>query len=751
MQQAVTNRSPVRPGVWGVGYGLTLAAALLLTIYAYRTAQRTEAAREFVDRTSRVLQGIQSLETVATRMEANQRGFLVSGAPRLERARETDHAQTLAAVSELRNLLQRDASQAMRLRDFERALQTRYSSMMESSTIFAMHGLRAAREHFDPDGGKFEPMRIRLAALREEEQRRLVQYSVEAAASTRRFNEVLAWGTLGALLLLLGSGAGLRLQYRRGEALRLELARSNALQRAILESAGSMIIATDPDGKITLFNRAASEALGYAPDEVVGTHDPALFHLDDELGRHAERLSTETGEMVHAGFEALTIRALHGAPENRRWTYVRRDGSRLRVHLAIAAVRDRAGALLGFVGIAQDITDQEQADEDLRLSEHRMRAIIDTASDAFIAIDADGVITDWNTQAERMTGWSRTEALGQRLSTLIVPSQYRPAHEQGLRRYLEDGHGPVLNRRIEISALHRDGREFPIELRVWPLQTDPLSPGLPSSRARVSFNAFVQDITERKAAQDAIRELNAELTEQTAQLAAANRELESFSYSVSHDLRAPLRHMGGYAQILREEAGDRLDASMLRYIDEITTAARRMGMLIDDLLAFSRFSRQVLTMIPIDMNAVIQDAIFDSGLAPNPHARIDVAPLPDAHGDPVLLKQVWVNLISNAVKYSAPRGAEAAISIDGERHDGRVRYRIRDNGVGFDPRYADKLFGVFQRLHSQDEFEGTGVGLAIVQRIVARHRGHIVAHAEPGLGAEFTIELPLHIHKEAAA
>jgi light-regulated signal transduction histidine kinase (bacteriophytochrome) len=148
-------------------------------------------------------------------------------------------------------------------------------------------------------------------------------------------------------------------------------------------------------------------------------------------------------------------------------------------------------------------------------------------------------------------------------------------------------------------------------------------------------------------------------------------------------------------------------------------------------------------MIPINMNAVINDALSDVGLAQNPQARIEVALLPDVQGDPILLKQVWVNLISNAVKYSMLRGPEAVIEIGGERSEGRVRYRIRDNGIGFDPRHADKLFGVFQRLHSQDEFEGTGVGLAIVQRIIARHRGQVAANAEPGRGAEFTFDLPL--------
>jgi len=223
-------------------------------------------------------------------------------------------------------------------------------------------------------------------------------------------------------------------------------------------------------------------------------------------------------------------------------------------------------------------------------------------------------------------------------------------------------------------------------------------------------------------------------------LARSNRELEAFSYTISHDLRAPLRHIDGYARMLQEDAGEQLDADMRRYLDTISESSRRMGMLIDDLLAYARLGRKPLECVRVDMQALTGQVVHE--LAGARAARIDIAPMPDAHADPVLLRQAWVNLLSNAVKYSAPRGADARIDIDGEAADGCVRYRIRDNGVGFDMRYADKLFGVFQRLHTQDQFEGTGVGLAIVRQVVERHGGRIWADAAPGEGATFFVELP---------
>jgi light-regulated signal transduction histidine kinase (bacteriophytochrome) len=259
-----------------------------------------------------------------------------------------------------------------------------------------------------------------------------------------------------------------------------------------------------------------------------------------------------------------------------------------------------------------------------------------------------------------------------------------------------------------------------------------------------SMYASARDVTQSHAAVAQIQQLNGELIERQAALEQANRELESFSYSVSHDLRAPLRHIDGYARILREDLGTGLDPESRRCLDTIVDSSRRMGMLIDDLLAFSRLGRKPLASRAVDMQELVRGALADvqgqRGAAP---ALVQVGPLPPADGDPALLRQVWSNLLANAIKYSAPRGEQARVQVSGERRGDLLHYSVSDNGVGFDMRYADKLFGVFQRLHSQEEFEGTGVGLAIVQRIVARHGGAVAAQAEPGRGATFRFELPI--------
>jgi light-regulated signal transduction histidine kinase (bacteriophytochrome) len=258
-----------------------------------------------------------------------------------------------------------------------------------------------------------------------------------------------------------------------------------------------------------------------------------------------------------------------------------------------------------------------------------------------------------------------------------------------------------------------------------------------------------QDITERKLAEHAIRELNAALLAKAAQLEVTNKELESFSYSVSHDLRAPLRAVDGFALILEEDYKERLDAEGLRYLSVIRQNSRRMGALIDDLLAFSRLGRQPVAHGEVNVDSLVREVVEEvlhmeslggGGEAAAPH--IEVEALPSARGDRGLLRQVWANLIANAVKYSS-KAARPFIHVSGRQVGGESHYSVRDNGVGFDMNYAGQLFKVFQRLHRADEFSGTGVGLAIVHRVVTRHGGRVWAEGKVDHGAVFSFALPI--------
>jgi len=363
------------------------------------------------------------------------------------------------------------------------------------------------------------------------------------------------------------------------------------------------------------------------------------------------------------------------------------------------------------------------ADADRRSLEDRFRALAGATPDAIVTADHRGQITYVNHATEALFGRSAVALLGQPL-TVLMPPRLREAHAQGLARYLKTREPRVLGKTLEMPALRSDGTEIAIELSIttW------------AARGETSFAAIIRDISERK-------RIAATLEQRTRLLEATNRELEAFSYSVAHDLRAPLRAIDGFSQALLEDFGGKLNEVGRSYLTRVRVNAQRMAGLIDDLLELSRVARWELRREPVDLAAIARESLGSLQRAePNRAVEIAIAGDTQTTGDPKLLAIVFDNLCGNAWKFTSKRTAPR-IEIGAEpAAAGRVFY-VRDNGVGFDPKYTNKLFGVFQRLHAEADFPGTGIGLATVQRIVERHGGRVWAEGKVGDGATFYFTL----------
>ena len=393
-----------------------------------------------------------------------------------------------------------------------------------------------------------------------------------------------------------------------------------------------------------------------------------------------------------------------------------------------------AGDISLALGAMATEAKRQVAERSLADSESRFRTMFERTPLGYQSLDGEGRFLDVNPAWLTMLGYEREDVVGRWFGDFLAP-EYVERFRVNFPGFRAAGeiHG------IEFELVRKDGSTI-----------------MASFDGRVGYDedgrfkqthCLLADITERRRAEEEIRRLNAELEERvrerTAQLEAVNTELEAFSYSVSHDLRAPLRAIDGFSRMVVEDNADRLGDQGKRQLQVIRDSTQKMGRLIDDLLSFSRVGRAELNRARVAMVPLVHSVFLEIVRVPAERERIALAvgELPDAWGDPALIRQVWVNLLSNAVKFSRPR-PRAEIKVSASARDGGIVYRVADNGVGFDMRYVEKLFGTFQRLHSTDEFEGTGIGLALVKRIVRRHGGEVSAEGAVDGGATFSFALP---------
>ena len=482
------------------------------------------------------------------------------------------------------------------------------------------------------------------------------------------------------------------------EQLRTEIAERTQVEEALrrqanlLEQTHDAILVWELPGTIIYWNHGAEQLYGFSKQEAIGRLSHDLLRTDhpmpaEQFEAMLERHGTWTGELTH----------------------MTRDGQRIIVESLHVLMREADDRRL-VLETNRDITERKRAEEALR----EQASLLSLTHDAIFVRDMSDVITYWNRGAQEFYGWMAEDAIGKRTHDLlqtIFPAPLEEINAELLRTGRWEG---------DLVHTKRDGTKLIVASR-WALQQH-------ESGNPVAVLETNNDITERKRAEEELRKVNEELEqrviERTIGLEAANKELEAFAYSVSHDLRAPLRHIAGYAELLQKNASSILDEKSQRYMTMILESAKRMGELIDDLLAFSRVGRAEIQKTTVSLEQVVKEALSEVRQETDGRNIVwRIGALPDVYGDRSLLRLALINLISNAVKFTRTRPqAEIEIgSADGKKDE--IVVFIRDNGVGFDMKYVNKLFGVFQRLHRAEEFEGTGIGLATVQRIIHRHGG----------------------------
>jgi PAS domain S-box-containing protein len=384
---------------------------------------------------------------------------------------------------------------------------------------------------------------------------------------------------------------------------------------------------------------------------------------------------------------------------------------------------------------ARDITDRKRTEDELRESRAMLETVLNTIPARVFWKDRDSKYLGCNQSFARDAGFASP-------ADIIGRDDHQMGWAEQAQLYRSDDRAVMETGKTKLN--YEEPQSTPDGGRIW-LRTSKIPLRDLDGNIRGLLGTY-EDITGNKRSEEEIRTLNAELEQRvalrTAQLEAANKELEAFGFSVSHDLRAPLRAIDGFTRILEEDYGPLLDEEGRRLCGVVRENARRMNQLIDDLLGLSRLTRAEMEFLSNDMQSMVE-SVFLELTVPETRNRIDfqTAPLPPATGDPILLRQVWTNLIANAIKFSSKR-AQPKIEIGCQHSPEEDVFFIRDNGAGFDGQYAGKLFGVFQRLHTTAEFEGTGVGLAIVQRIIHRHGGRVWAEGEVNQGATFYFTLP---------
>ncbi|MDQ1636800.1 MAG: hypothetical protein QOF62_139 [Pyrinomonadaceae bacterium] len=525
------------------------------------------------------------------------------------------------------------------------------------------------------------------------------------------------------------------------------LLKAGALQNAIFNSANFSSIATDAKGVIQIFNVGAERMLGYTADDVMNKITPADISDPQEVIARAKALSVELETSIAPGFEALVFKASRGIEDIYELTYIRKDGSRFPAVVSVTALRDAQDGIIGYLLIGTDNTARKQIEAEQlqlgqRLRDHQFytRSLFEANIDALMTTDPAGIITDINKPMEALTGCTRDELIGAPFKNYFTDPDRA---EAGIKLVLSKK--KVTN--YELTARDRDAKETVVSYNATTFYD--------RDRRLQGVFAAARDITDRK-------RVDEKLKLYSDKLERSNRELQDFAQVASHDLQEPLRKILSFGDRLKTKAGESLDEDSRDYLQRMTSAAARMQTLITDLMSFSRVEIKGQAFVPTDLNVIAREVSADlETRIEQAGGRVEIEKLPTIDADPMQMRQLLQNLIGNSLKYYRA-GVPPVVRISCQKPTARrlesldesaaprqfCEILVADNGIGFDEKYLDRIFTVFQRLHKKGEYEGTGVGLAICRKIVDRHSGTITARSNPGQGATFVVTLPVIQPKE---
>ena len=679
---------------WIISYGAALLLLLFIGAMSYRRLEQEDAAQQWVSHTHDVMENLDATLANSLQLDAHRLGTAASSRHDSETIKRLE-----ANLSEIKTLTTDNPKQ-------QKAIEQLIALVRARSSLHEAARSPAKAEVVAQSRDLLDQIRFVLLLMRQEEGRLEGERLQAVQLESRMARIVQGIGYTAALLVLALTGVSVFREMVRRIHSEEQLRVAQKQFRLLFESNPIPGWVYDLETlAIVDVNATAISRYGYSREEFLRYKITDIRPQEDVPSlRESVRADNESAE------------------DSGPWRHRKKSGESIDVQIRSYPLK--FGGRSARLVVATDVTEEKRAEDALKQSEESLRMIISNIKDySVITLDPQGMVTGWNGAAERTTGYRNDEILGKHLSIFYTPedvaigkptTELETATKSG--RFEDDG-----------WRVRKDGSQFWANAVVTPLQDQ-------AGRVR-GFLKITRDTTEKRKAEQ-------ELIRRSAELEAANKELESFSYSVSHDLRAPLRGIDGFSQALEEDYAGSLDSTGKNYLKRIRTGVRRMGVLIDDLLNLARVTRAEMHHDKIDLSKMAADIVRDLQTAePERRVSVKVAKGLAANGDTPLVRVALQNLLGNAWKFTSKR-PDAKIEFGVLNCNGNRAYYVRDNGAGFDQTYANRLFGAFQRLHAMQEFPGTGIGLATVQRIVHRHGGEVWAEGAVNQGATvyFTLE-----------